>query len=197
MNSTRKLQAVADLREKLQGQLGLKNQNFLSFSLWSEGIPRPGLVEISGALGSGKTEASLVFLREHPELRVAWIEQKFNFFPSSLRHHQLQLDRFLFVAAGKDNGEWAFSQVVSAQIFDVIVLSGLRWTETSLRRAQLLSEKNHSSIICLHNESFKTAWAFDAQLQSVRTSEGIVLQPAGAQHSVPRTARILSLRSVK
>lgn len=192
--SARKLQAVADLRQKLQGQLGLKHQDFLSFSLWQEGLPRPGLVEISGSLGSGKTEAMLVFLKEHPELRVVWLEEKFNFFPTSLGQHQLRPDRFLFVAAGKENADWAFQQVISAQIFDVVILAGLKWNETGLRRAQILSEKNNASVVCLQNESPQKSgtWAFDFQLQSIRTSEGVKLRRAGA--AVVRSARILSLR---
>ncbi|MBX9768868.1 MAG: hypothetical protein K2X47_16465 [Bdellovibrionales bacterium] len=191
--SARKLQAVADLREKLQGQLGLKHQKFLSFSLWESGMPRPGLVEISGSLGSGKTEAVLVFLKEHPELRVVWIEERFNFFPTCLGQHQLSADRFLFIAARKDNADWAFQQVISAQIFDVVILSGVVWNETSLRRAQILSEKNNASVVCLQNESVRKAvWAFDFQLQSIRTSEGLSLRRAGT--SVSRSARILSFR---
>ncbi len=194
---TRQLQVVADLRSQLHGQLGLKEQKILPWSLWAGGLPRPGMIEMTGRPGSGKTEALLVFLKEHPDLRVAWLEEKFNFFPACLGQYQIPGERILFISVDKkDHSDWVFQQIIAAQIFDVVILSNTHWNEAGLRRAQLLSEKNNVVLVCLHNEFQKrqNAWVFDLQLCARRGEDGkIGLSPSREVRS--RTNRVLSLRS--
>jgi hypothetical protein len=141
--------------------------------------PPPGaLTEISGSSGSGKTELVLKFLSENPELRVAWIEERFSVYPCAFPLNRVDLSRVFFVdpsRAGSVDSKtvlWAAHQVLQSQVFAVVVLSvelAERDSMIVLRRLQLAAEKNRGTVILLSEESTRGAsWPISLQLQVSR-----------------------------
>src|SRR5271170_371643 len=61
---------------------GMPKREFFQFpSEAIPGLPRGGLIGISGISGTGKTELVLKFLATNPGVSVAWIEESFSIYP--------------------------------------------------------------------------------------------------------------------
>ena len=149
------------------------------FSLFSKGIPKSGLVELSGPWGSGKTEVILRFLSENHTLKTAWIEREFNFFPPVLMEHKLGLRQTLFIdldyqtfhpASSQKTPLWCAFQILRSEIFKVLVFSQIDFTETELRRLQLLTKQTGTLIFFLKTSaSQQKSWPLSLQLGVKRT----------------------------
>jgi hypothetical protein len=116
-------------------------------------------VEISGA---GKTEFLVQCLREINNEAIVWIEKDLTINPFGLWQRGLALHHMTFVETAEFN--WAIQQVLQSQIFQVIVLSQLQFTEKQLRRFQLQVEKS-SSLVFLLSESPHASWTVSLQLE--------------------------------
>jgi hypothetical protein len=104
----------------------------LPFSGFPGGLPKGKLMEISGALGGGKTEVLLRFLRENPSLQVAWIEvgpshssgTVPSIYPCALSGRGVDLSRVLFVEPSNlSEALWCAQQILKSQIFGAVILS--------------------------------------------------------------------------
>src|SRR3954469_9309864 len=91
--------AVQELRRLIGAIDGTHKKETYSFSLLETGFPKGGLIEISG---SGKTELTLAFLKEHRDLKVAWLEKDLSIFPLSFSQKKAGLNRTLFIEAGSE-----------------------------------------------------------------------------------------------
>lgn len=154
----------------------LPQKEVYSFTRFSMGFPKTGLMEISGVLGSGKTEFLLQFLKESPELEVAWIEKNFTFFPSILLNYQLHPERFLFLDLSspklKRSPLWGVSQILRSQVFPLIILSGIDLQESELRHLQLSARQADALIIFLREVPLQNAnWLFSLRIQVKRTEQ--------------------------
>ncbi len=153
-----------------------------AFARVPDGMPRSGIVEISGARGQGKTTYVLEFLKENPGLKVAWMEKDFTFNPSVLTSYGLGRDRFLFVelASGLGLGLgsdlqapiWCASQILRSQLFQVLVLGGVGslgaggLKELDLRRLQLLSKQSGALVVLLQDRRIQgPGWMFSLRLE--------------------------------
>jgi hypothetical protein len=146
-----------------------------SFSLLPAGLPKTGLVEVSGLPGSGKTQAILQFLQENPALYVAWIEKDFTLFPPSFSEHWIHLERILFLdldSTAPQSPPFSFvSNAIKSQLFQLIVLSQLHFTEVDLRRLQLLCKQTGSLAILLNEHALSSSnWPISLQLVATRSS---------------------------
>lgn len=152
------MSALAELRARI-GALTSRNTERLAFSLVPEGLPRGGLVEISGR---GKTEAAVRFLAENP-LPAAWIEERFSLFPTALLQREVDPARILFLEGGKE-AAWAAAQVLRSQLFPILIYSAPYGEERELRRFQLLSETAKTTMLLLRPQPSK-AWPIALQLR--------------------------------
>jgi hypothetical protein len=140
--------SLAELRELIGAVDGSNLRATRSFSLIPTGVPQGCLIEISGF---GKTELLSVFLREHPELLVAWLEMQITVNPYALWQRGVNVDHMLFIEAHSEP-LWCVQQILKSQLFQVVVMSGLRFQELELRKLQLLVEKSQSHLILLSHQ---------------------------------------------
>lgn len=189
-------QVLSELRTELRKFTA--DRGSFPFSSIQGGLPRGALVHVLGTKGGGKTELTLKFLAENPEIKVAWIEDKLTAYPVSFEQMGAGLERMLFVrAAGKPRSPrnefnmndskssshskssadafWAFSQIVNSQYFDVVVLASenLRMNEKDLRRWQLMAEQTKSCCLLISENESLTAgrdWAVALKLEVERVN---------------------------
>lgn len=139
----------------------------LPFSLLPCGITRGAITEISG---TGKTEFVLHFLKENPELKIAWIEKSFSAYPFAFLQKEIDLKRILFIDGQKDL-DWCVYQALRSQAFQSVVVYCENLSLKSLRRIQLHSEKSLASTIWLTDEP-KSAWPVSLRLHVERGDKG-------------------------
>ena len=139
----------------------------VAFSLLPSGLPQGAITEISG---HGKTEFVLQFLREQPDLGVAWIEKNFSAYPFGFLQQQINLDRVLFME-GQREIDWCIYQALRAQVFQVVVVYCDQLDLKSLRRIQLQSEKSLACTLWLTDEP-KQAWPVHLRIRIERSPDG-------------------------
>jgi hypothetical protein len=149
-----------------------------SFSLFSEGFPLGAIVEISG---TGKTELVAQFLKEHPDFKIAWVEENISINPYALRQKGVKLNNLLFIEAKKELS-WCLAQALNSGCFQAVVtgssaigssvavnnLNDKKFSEKDLRRFQLLSEKCKSHFFLL-SEKPHNSWVPHLQLEVAKT----------------------------
>lgn len=91
------------------------------------GLPRPGIVELHGAPGSGRTRLALALAaRLTAEGRlVAWVDADRTLYPPAVRDLDVVLQRLLVVRPPADRAVWAVEQVLRSGCFPVVGVSGL------------------------------------------------------------------------
>jgi len=149
------------------------------FSLLGEsvGVPVGGLVELSSLHGGGKTQAALQFLSENPQLRVAWVEEGFSFYPNALTQNGVDLERVLFVEVDESKSQssqtlWSVLHLLKSQLFEVVVVSGDHFSNKEYRKIQLEAERSQSSILFLTSSPAPPgAWALSLQVWISRFQE--------------------------
>jgi hypothetical protein len=192
MDTTALLTALRDLPSVLKLTPRLEAH---SFSRLEGGIPQAALVELSGAAGGGKTELCLRFLSEHPELRVAWVEENLTIYPNAFPQNGVALERVLFVETERERVEravsrlrsrsserargaerfasadalWTVHQMLRSRLFGVLVLTAPIAEEMALRRLQLAAEQARATVILLtESETLRRSWPFALQARVER-----------------------------
>jgi len=151
--------ALSELKARL-GALERTNRELIPWSPLPGGLPRGGLVEISGR---GKTEAVALLLAENPK-PAAWIEQAFSLLPSAFLQRSVSLDKIFFIEGGK-NSSWAAATVLRSQLFPFVIYSAPYGCERELRRFQLLAERSRSTMILLAQNKLSLAWPIALSLE--------------------------------
>jgi hypothetical protein len=147
--------------QELKRLVQVKTQKeFFKFSyLEDNGIPKGAVTCISG---TGKTKLALRFLAENPSLDVAWVEERFSVYPTAILQRSVNLNRILFIEAGKETS-WAVLQALKAQVFPVVILYAEDSDHKTLRRFQLLAEKAQTAVIWLTSTP-KPYWAISLKI---------------------------------
>lgn len=156
--------SIAELRE-LIGATKHDDRPRHSFSLYPAGFTTGSFIEITG---SQRTEFTALFLREHPELKIAWVEDSITINPYALKQKGVCLDNILFVEGKKDT-VWCLSQVLSSGCFQAVITENSRFNEKDLRRFQLLSEKAQNHFFLL-SASPSASWVPHLQLKVSKTA---------------------------
>lgn len=91
------------------------------------GLPRPGLIEICGAPGSGRTRVALAVLAAATERGevAAWVDLARDLYPPSLSQHGVRTQRVLVVRPTQDRSLWAVEQLLRSGCFPQVVVTGL------------------------------------------------------------------------
>ena len=111
------------------------------------------ITEISGEQGFGKTRLVVDLIAQNSKYRVAWIEDDFTVYPYSLFQSGLNAEQVFFVDSG-DEYLWSLFQVLSSQLFRIVVISiSVALKELELRRIQLAAEKAGSAVIVLSKKT--------------------------------------------
>ena len=135
------------------------------------GVPKGAITEICGA---GKTEWVVRFLKEHPILRVAWIEPELSIYPPALFQRAIDPNRILFIEGG-DETPWVIQQLFKSALFEIIILLSTLTDFKILRRFQLAAEKAGASLILL-SETFSKGWPVALQLKILRKEGGMTAE---------------------
>lgn len=152
-----------------------------SFSFFREGFPKGSIIEMSGP---GKTELVALFLKEHPEFKVAWIEREMTINPYALFQKGLKTENVLFIEAGNELA-WCLNQALQSGCFQVLVtnsVTNLAKTTTNsisdekdLRRYQLLAERSQAHFFLL-SENLHQSWVPNLQLKIKKNKLGFDIE---------------------
>jgi hypothetical protein len=174
---------ITELRELIGAvQGGPSTKERTPFSLFPQGFPESSIIEISG---TGKTEFLSRFLKEHPHLRVAWIESQMTINPYALWQMGVNLDQILFVECGDPKKgqaschvSWTILQILKSQLFQIVIASELEFDEIHLRKFQLLTEQNRSHLFLL-SHNLHSSWVPALQIETSPLSEPKLLRKRG------------------
>ena len=91
-----------------------------------EGLPRPGIVEICGHEGTGRTRVALSIAAEVTRERhcVAWVDPLCQLYPPAAAALGVDLDRLLLIRPPADGGHreiWATEQLLRSGCFALVV----------------------------------------------------------------------------
>jgi len=91
------------------------------------GLPRPGIVEISGVPGSGRVRlvASLLARATEQRRAVAWVDPERRLYPPALAAHGVEVSRLLVVRPPSDGSHpwlWATEQLLRSGCFELVVV---------------------------------------------------------------------------
>lgn len=92
-----------------------------------QGLPRPGLVALHGAPGSGRAHlvAGIFAQRTARAESVAWIDADRTLYPPALAQHGVDLSYLLVVRPPAGHAIWAAEQVLRSGCFPVVAISGV------------------------------------------------------------------------
>ena len=91
------------------------------------GLPRPGVVEICGALGSGRVQVAGALLAQATRQRraVAWVDPLRRLYPPALADLGVGLEQLLIVRPPEDGSQpwlWAGEQLLRSGCFELVVV---------------------------------------------------------------------------
>jgi len=91
------------------------------------GLPTPGVVEICGQAGSGRTRLALAIAARvtHARGAVCWVDPLARLYPVAVVQHGVQPERFLVVRPTEDGASpwaWATEQLLRSGCFSVVVV---------------------------------------------------------------------------
>ena len=161
-------QILKELRQLITPR---SQKELLNCSYLKAGIPQSGITSV---VGPGKTEFALKVISENLDFNVAWLEENFSIYPYAFLQKKVDLNRVLFVEAGRDFN-WVTMQILKAQVFRIVVAYGEEIDVRHLRRIQLACEKSHSAVIWLSN-SDQSLWPVSLQLRTHKSSKGLEVE---------------------
>ena len=91
------------------------------------GLPEPGLVEISGPEGSGRSRlvGAVVAKATQAHKAVAWVDPQHRLYPPGLANLGIELAHLLIVRPGEDGSSpwaWATEQLLRSGCFSLVVI---------------------------------------------------------------------------
>jgi RecA/RadA recombinase len=113
------------------------------------GLPRPGLVELFGTDGSGRTRLALALVAARTRRRenVAWADLSHDLYPPAFAQHGVVARRVLVVRPSHDRAEWAAEQLIRSGCFSLVVVSGLAASHRAGPRLAHAAEQGHATVL--------------------------------------------------
>ena len=121
------------------------------------GLPCPGLVEIYGAPGGGRSALALLLTAEvHRQNQwVAWVDLDRKFYPPAARLLGVELRRLALVRPVADRGIWATEQVIRSGCFPLVVILGHLAHGRAGQRFSHAAERGQCCVLLLHERQDK------------------------------------------
>ena len=115
------------------------------------GLPRPGMVEVHGAVGSGRTRLALAVAasRTRRGQRVAWVDFGATLYPPAVEQHGVNLRAFLVLRPPADRATWAAEQVMRSGCFSLVVLGDAKVARWSGQRWSRAAEQGGCTVLSL------------------------------------------------
>ncbi len=143
---------------------------FPSLDLFLEGgWPQAALTELHGNPGGGKSSlafgaAQALTQQKQP---VALLSQGETFFPPALAAQGIDLSYLLWLhPKGKENCHWAAQQLTQSGLFRLVIVSQVPYDSKRLRKLQLLSERNQTTVLFLTSPPYdQSLYAFALRLK--------------------------------
>lgn len=149
----------------------------LNVSWCERGLPRGAITEISSREGGGKTELVFKILIENPEIRAAWIERDFTFYPYAALENEISPERILYIEAQRKDPLWVAHQILRSQLFSLVILSHLSPSENELRRLQIAAKKSGATVILLAPTTTQQGhWPISLQIEVSRKGDGLFIK---------------------
>lgn len=161
--------SLQELRH-LIGAVGNLERARSSFAFFPEGFPKGSIIELTGP---GKTEVVALFLKEHPDFKVVWIERELTINPYALFQKGVKTENILFIEAGNELA-WCLNQALQSGCFQALVTDS-PFGEKDLRRYQLLAERGQVHFFLL-SKSLHQSWVPQLQLQVAKEKTSLEIQ---------------------
>jgi hypothetical protein len=118
------------------------------------GLPSPGLVEVSGAPGSGRTRFALAIAAQLTQRGrpVVWLDFDRDLYPPSVVDHGVDPAWLVIVQPSVDRGVWAAEQVLRSGCFPLVVLGGDLLTRWAGQRWAHAAEQGGSTGLLLRSK---------------------------------------------
>lgn len=127
-----------------------------AFDRLVRGLPRPGLVEITGMEGLGATGFGARLAAAVTRAGwVAWVDVERKLFPPALAESGVNLDRLLVIRPPADGSRaeaWAAEQVLRSGCFGLVLISGARIDRATGQRWGLAAEQGRSTGVLISRE---------------------------------------------
>ena len=122
------------------------------------GLPSPGLVEVHGSMGSGRTRLALAVAaaRTRRGQRVAWIDFGSMLYPPAVRQHGVDLRSLLVLRPPPDRSTWAAEQVIRSGCFSLVVLGEVEVARWSGQRWSLAAEQGGCTVLALSERACRS-----------------------------------------
>lgn len=116
------------------------------------GLPTPGVVELSGAPGTGRTRVALSLVAEVTRRRrqpVAWVDLERWLNPEAAAAHGVVLSRLLVVRPTADRLGWAVEQLARSGCFPLVVVADPHQVGRAGQRWARAVETGHCTLVSL------------------------------------------------
>ena len=124
-----------------------------------DGVPKGAVVEI---YGPKKYEWLILFLKQHPEIKIFWAENTQQVLPTALVQRGLDLKQITFGILG-NNSFVSLRKIIQSQVYEVVIAPN-NFTELRVFRAfQLITEKSNNTLF-LTAKKPSIAWPISLQL---------------------------------
>lgn len=124
----------------------------------TQGLPRPGLVEIAGPLGSGRTRLALALAaacsRRDP---IAWIDVPGCFYPPTAIALGVEAARLYLVRPAPEKASWSVEQSLRSGCFPIVVADGLPEEGGAAARWQRAATLGASTLVILSDAPLRDA----------------------------------------
>jgi hypothetical protein len=119
------------------------------------GVPGPGLIELSGAPGSGRMSLVLSVVAPLTQAGqwVGWIDGERTFYPAAARQLGVDLEHLMLVRPLPDQAVWAAEQLIGSGCFPLVVVCG-EWVSTQVgMRWSRAAERGNCSVFIVRARS--------------------------------------------
>jgi RecA/RadA recombinase len=121
------------------------------------GLPRPGIIELHGPPGSGRSRLALQLAASQTRRgsRVAWLDLSHTLYPPAASQLQVDLNHVLVVRPPSHEATWAAEQLIRSGNFSLVVVADPGALGRAGARWQLAAEVGQTTVIVLNHRTVR------------------------------------------